>query len=192
MRLFHPFARPRDVPNLVGRTGEWIDEQAMGARVDGGEGEFYRGAERDARRRVAAGDDDDDDDDGVLGHAAGGGAGGSDDDARPSSCLTPFPVTLDSMLILPHWEVLDARIEALEERMPRQATVLGETPSEREDRERRAEGMRLVEAEERGTGGDGEEEGTGEEAAAEAGGEGEEGEEGEEEGQGWGEAEERE
>ena len=59
-------------------------------------------------------------------------------DPSSSSLLSPFSVTLDSLQILPHWEVLEARIEALERR------VLGESAEERERRERVDEGRRLV------------------------------------------------
>ena len=56
-------------------------------------------------------------------------------DPSSSSLLSPFSVTLDSLQILPHWEVLEARIEALERR------VLGKSA---EERERVDEGRRLV------------------------------------------------
>jgi hypothetical protein len=56
-------------------------------------------------------------------------------------------VTLSSIQILPHFEVLDARIEALEERLPQR--TLGESIQEKESRKRRAEGMKLIEEEER-------------------------------------------
>ena len=44
-------------------------------------------------------------------------SGNHDDNGADSSSmyLRPFEVTLDSILILPHWEILDARIEALED-----------------------------------------------------------------------------
>ena len=58
-------------------------------------------------------------------------------DPSSSSLLSPFSVTLDSLQILPHLEVLEARIEALE----RQRRVLGESV---EERERVDEGRRLV------------------------------------------------
>jgi len=64
-----------------------------------------------------------------------------------SACMESFEVTLDSILILPHWEVLDARIEALEERMPQR--TLGETIEEKEFRKRKAEAMKLIQKEER-------------------------------------------
>ncbi len=62
-----------------------------------------------------------------------------------ASLLQPFEVTLDSITILPHWEILDARIEALEERMPQ--ANLGETDEQKAWRRRRDEGLRLIEKE---------------------------------------------
>ncbi|KAL7516653.1 hypothetical protein ACHAWX_001644 [Stephanocyclus meneghinianus] len=61
--------------------------------------------------------------------------------------LQPFEVTLDSIQILPHWEVLDARIDALEDRMSQQ--TVGETWEEKEHRKRRESGRMLIEQEEK-------------------------------------------
>ena len=56
-------------------------------------------------------------------------------------------MTLDSILIVPHWEVHTAQIDALEGRG--QERMLGETIQEREHRERKAEGMKLIQEEQR-------------------------------------------
>jgi hypothetical protein len=59
--------------------------------------------------------------------------------------LETFEVTLDSIQILPHWEVLDARIDALEDRMSQQ--TMGETVEEKERRKRKEAGRALIEQE---------------------------------------------
>ena len=61
--------------------------------------------------------------------------------------LQSFSITLDSIQILPHWEILDARIEALDERLPQR--TLGSTLQERRDQKRKAEGQALIDEEQR-------------------------------------------
>ncbi len=117
IRLFHPFAPSKSVPNLVGKLAEWIEEEGTKS---------------------------------ILEMELKGSSG--TETTQPSSAssptlLEPFAVTLDSITILPHWEILQARIEALEERMPQR--TLSESLAEREIRKRRAEGMALIEEEER-------------------------------------------
>lgn len=73
--------------------------------------------------------------------------GETDGECSSSRNLESFSVTLDSIQILPHWEVLDARIEALEERMPQR--TLDETAEQLDSKRRKAEGMKLIEDEER-------------------------------------------
>ena len=88
IRLFHPFVPHKDVPNAAGRLASWIDSVCEGK--EGGEGD------RDHESEEYDGYDNECAD-------------------SSSSYLRPFEVTLDSILILPHWEILDARIEALED-----------------------------------------------------------------------------
>jgi hypothetical protein len=89
IRLFHPFVPHKELPNAAGRLASWIDTVF--------ENEF--GEEEDA------------------GCGATDASGNHDDNGAENSSmyLRPFEVTLDSILILPHWEILDARIEALED-----------------------------------------------------------------------------
>jgi len=121
IRLFHPFAPSKSIPNLVGKLAEWIEEEGTKSIL---EMELKgSGSVMDEKDNVA-------------------------DTTQPSSTLLEsFEVTLDSITILPHWEILQARIEALEERMPQR--TLGESLAEKETRKRRAQGMALIEEEER-------------------------------------------
>lgn len=100
----------------MGKLAEWIEEEGRKFETSMELGEFERTS------------DD-----------------GSDRAGLPPSPLEPFEVTLDSILILPHLEVLDARIEALEERMPQ--TTLGETLEEKEYRKKKERGLMLIEEE---------------------------------------------
>ena len=59
--------------------------------------------------------------------------------------VTPFEVTLDSLQILPHWEVLDARLDAQESQTPQQG--LGESLEEKRFREQREQSAILIEKE---------------------------------------------
>ncbi|KAL7532532.1 hypothetical protein ACHAWF_004172, partial [Thalassiosira exigua] len=118
IRLFHPFAAREDVPDWVGKTSEWIDEfDAADESYDAG---------------------------GVNGEGVGGTA--LDEEEGEGHDLKPFSVTLDSVLILPHREILDARIEELERRGPRsrRREYLPESIEDRERRERIDEGQALV------------------------------------------------
>lgn len=91
IRLFHPFVPHRELPNAAGRLASWIDTVC--------EKELGEEEEEDA------------------GCDTTDASGNHDDNGADSSSmyLRPFEVTLDSILILPHWEILDARIEALED-----------------------------------------------------------------------------
>ncbi|KAL9185891.1 hypothetical protein ACHAXT_003668 [Thalassiosira profunda] len=163
IRLFHPFAPPARVPDLVGKLAEYVEEEMgkhelleildEGLDRMAGDAEYY-----DAL-------------DGMLGQLLDSGAVSSgvvegaidalderlDEEERvngdnlkrlpPSAYLSSFEVTLDSIQILPHWEVLDARIEALEERMPQR--TLGLTIEEQERQKRIEKGRALIEEEER-------------------------------------------
>mmetsp|Transcript_30108 Transcript_30108/g.62538 ORF Transcript_30108/g.62538 Transcript_30108/m.62538 type:complete len:723 (-) Transcript_30108:100-2268(-) len=117
IRLFHPFAPKHEIPSLVGKLAEWIEEE--GERAMDRALSDIENSKRD-----------------------------SDEESffSVASLLQPFEVTLDSITILPHWEILDARIEALEERMPQ--ANLGETEEQKAWRRRRDEGLRLIEKEE--------------------------------------------
>ena len=82
----------------------------------------------------------------ILGDAVTSGTDGGEEELFSlAPLLKPFEVTLDSILILPHWEVLDARVETLEERMP-QVTV-GESDEQLALRRKREEGVKLIERE---------------------------------------------
>lgn len=116
IRLFHPFAPSKSVPNLVGKLAEWIEEEGTKSILE-------------------------------MELEGSGTETTQPSSASSSILLEPFEVTLDSITILPHWEILQARIEALEERMPQR--TLGESLAEKEIRKRRAEGMALIEEEER-------------------------------------------
>jgi hypothetical protein len=72
----------------------------------------------------------------------------SDPDDLPDDLfpfVVPFEVTLDSLKILPHWEVLDARIDAEKSLTPQQG--LGETLEERRFRKQKEESAVLIEKE---------------------------------------------
>jgi hypothetical protein len=72
----------------------------------------------------------------------------SDSDDLPDDLfpfVTPFEVTLDSLQILPHWEVLDARVDMATSLTPQQG--LGETFEERRFREQKEESAMLIENE---------------------------------------------
>ena len=129
IRLFHPFAPPQSIPTMVGKLAEWIEEEGTKSILE---------MELGGTENIIV--------DGVIG---GDDAIQSSSSFSPSSStlLESFEVTLDSITILPHWEILQARIEALEERMPQR--TLGESLAEKETRKRRAEGMKLIEEEER-------------------------------------------
>lgn len=121
IRLFHPFAPQKSIPSLVGKLAEWIEEEGTKSIL---ELELKGNSDDSTEEQVVNGNTSTD----------------------SSTLLESFEVTLDSITILPHWEILDARIEALEERMPQR--TLGESLAEKEDRSRRAEGMKLIEEEE--------------------------------------------
>ena len=122
IRLFHPFAPQKSIPSLVGKLAEWIEEEGTKSILE----MELRGSDEYS----------------VEEHVNGAAAAST----STIPLLESFEVTLDSITILPHWEILDARIEALEERMPQR--TLGESLAEKESRLRRAEGMRLIEEEE--------------------------------------------
>jgi len=144
IRLFHPFAPKREIPSLVGRMAEWIEEEADAIMTT-----------------TTMGDDDDDDDDEeetMMEELMENGfvqTDNNDNGDSPSSYLESFEVTLDSILILPHWEVLEARIEALERSNPNspnnnaRSHYLDESTEEKERRMRSAEGAKLIREEER-------------------------------------------
>ena len=121
IRLFHPFAPQKSIPSLVGKLAEWIEEEGTKSIL---ELELKGNSDDPTEEQVVNGNTSTD----------------------STTLLESFEVTLDSITILPHWEILDARIEALEERMPQR--TLGESLVEKENRERRAEGMKLIEEEE--------------------------------------------
>eukprot|EP00985_Skeletonema_marinoi_P007013 scaffold3066_cov121-Skeletonema_marinoi.AAC.10 len=124
IRLFHPFAPTQSIPNLVGKLAEWIEEEGTKSILElelKGSGNVM---EKDVDTTQP-----------------------SSSSSSSSTLLESFEVTLDSITILPHWEILQARIEALDERMPQR--TLGESLAEKETRRRRAEGMALIEEEER-------------------------------------------
>eukprot|EP00804_Cyclotella_cryptica_P014582 CCRYP_020644-RA/>CCRYP_020644-RA protein AED:0.00 eAED:0.00 QI:148/1/1/1/1/1/2/108/699 len=104
IRLFHPFAPKTEIPSIVGKLAEWIDEEGL---------KFDLSSNVD----------------------------------NSTLFLRPFEVTLDSIQILPHWEVLDARIDALEDRMSQQ--TVGETWEEKEYRKRKESGRMLIDQEEK-------------------------------------------
>ena len=126
IRLFHPFAPSKSIPNLVGKLAEWIEEEGTKSIL-----------EMELKGSGSVVDEEGDGDDTTR----------SSPSSSSSTLLESFEVTLDSITILPHWEILQARIEALEERMPQR--TLGESLAEKESRKRRAEGMALIEKEER-------------------------------------------
>jgi hypothetical protein len=127
IRLFHPFAPPQSVPTLVGKLAEWIEEEGTKAILE----MELKGSGDSMKEESKNGDD----------------TTQPSSSSSSSTLLESFEVTLDSITILPHWEILQARIEALEERMPQR--TLGESLAEKESRKRRAEGMALIEEEER-------------------------------------------
>jgi hypothetical protein len=59
--------------------------------------------------------------------------------------ITPFEVTLDSLQILPHWEVLDARTDADERQTPQEG--MGETLDEQRFRKQKEASRQLIEEE---------------------------------------------
>ena len=59
--------------------------------------------------------------------------------------LSPFEVTLDSLQILPHWEILDAQTDADENQVPQQG--LGESLEEKRFRKQKEESKLLIEQE---------------------------------------------
>ena len=127
IRLFHPFAPPQAIPTLVGGLAEWIEEEGTKSIL-----EMELNGSGDSMEEK-------------------GNCGGSTTQppfsSSSSTLLESFEVTLDSITILPHWEILQARIEALEERMPQRS--LGESLAEKETRRKRAKGAALIEEEER-------------------------------------------
>jgi hypothetical protein len=103
IRLFHPFVPHNDVPNAAGRLASWIDRVCEEEEKEKVEKEKEDRGSWDQASETQVDDADDHD--------------GGDKYANRSSSLylRPFEMTLDSILILPHWEILDARIEALED-----------------------------------------------------------------------------
>ena len=126
IRLFHPFAPTQSIPNLVGKLAEWIEEEGTKSILE---------LELKGSGNVMEEEEDVDT------------TQPSSSSSSSSTLLESFEVTLDSITILPHWEILQARIEALDERMPQR--TLGESLAEKETRRRRAEGVALIEEEER-------------------------------------------
>ena len=125
IRLFHPFAPKKEIPNLVGELAEWMETQdvimdSMEFMLSGEEGCDSSSTDTSSTTTTTTTD---------------------------NNILSSFEVTLDSILILPHFEVLDARIEALEKRKPQD--TLGTSFEEEEYQKRKAEGLRLIEEEER-------------------------------------------
>jgi len=123
---------------LVGRMAEWIEDEA------------------DAMTMTMMGEEDEDEEmmSDQLDELTENGFVRTDNDDGDSSYLESFEVTLDSILILPHWEVLEARIEALEKSNPNSNAnaanhYLDESTAEKERRIRSAEGAKLIREEER-------------------------------------------
>ncbi|KAL7535456.1 hypothetical protein ACHAXR_006508 [Thalassiosira sp. AJA248-18] len=143
IRLFHPFAPKNDIPSLVGLLAEWIEDEG-GDNGDGGDcdGGGESTVQLNVEDSMLLSDED------ILKQPTTSTTSTtSPTSTSSSSYLESFSVTLDSIQILPHMEVLDARIEALEERMPQR--TLGSTVEEREYQKRKAEGLKLIEEEER-------------------------------------------
>ena len=164
IRLFHPFAPKNEIPGLVGMLADWIDDQndeyEMG--VDVGVNNIF-------------GDDQEDDD--IVGTSELQDLINKStqkimttqeeiedpttikqqqqQQQQPSNnnskeILSTFEITLDSILILPHFEILDARIAALDNShyIPKQAH-LRDSIEETEYQKRKAQGLALIEEEER-------------------------------------------
>lgn len=131
IRLFHPFAPKREIPNLVGQLAEWIEDE-MGS---GDDEELI--ASLDMEDSMLMSDED------VLSLQQG-----TPTSSSSATYLQSFTITLSTIQILPHFEILDARLEALKERSP-QTYSMGFSKHERETQKRRAEGQRLIDEEER-------------------------------------------
>ena len=120
IRLFHPFAPTKNTPFLVGELAEWIEEEGTIFEMEM-ELSGYSSQESD-------------DIDGTS-------------SVSLSNILQPFDVTMDSILILPHYEILESRIDGLDHRS--QQETLGPSAQEVEEMRRIKEGKALVEEQER-------------------------------------------
>ncbi|EJK65564.1 hypothetical protein THAOC_13559 [Thalassiosira oceanica] len=120
IRLFHPFAPTKYTPLLVGELAEWIEE----------EGTIF---EMEMELSGYSSQESDD----IDGTTSG----------SLSAILQPFDVTMDSILILPHYEILESRIDGLDQRS--QQETLGPSAQEVEEMRRIEEGKALVEEQER-------------------------------------------
>ena len=151
IRLFHPFAPKKEIPGLVGMLADWMDDQNYDNEMD-------------------VVDDicgDDQGDDTIVGRSElqdlidksthkimTTKQEKEDPTIQPSNnsneILSTFEITLDSILILPHFEILDARISALDNShtIPKQQH-LKDSIEETEYQKRKAQGLALIEEEER-------------------------------------------
>jgi len=131
IRLFHPFAPKYEISNLVGELASWFDEQNYDLYGTEFEGIF------DDEYEVLL-------DEGMLVREDTTSSISSDENNN-NEILSAFEITLDSIQILPHFEVLDARLEALEskQQIPKQQT-LDISIEEREYQKRKAQGKKLI------------------------------------------------
>jgi len=133
IRLFHPFAPKYEISNLVGELANWFDIQNDELYGTEFEGIF------DDEYEVLL-------DEGMLVREdTTTSTSISSDENNNNDILSSFEITLDSIQILPHFEVLDARLEALEEQtqIPKQQT-LDISIEEREYQKRKAQGKKLI------------------------------------------------
>ena len=120
IRLFHPFAPTQYTPLLAGELAEWIEEEGTIFEMEM-ELSGYSSRESDDTEGITSG--------------------------SLSTILQPFDVTMDSILILPHYEILESRIDSLDQRS--QQETLGPSAQEVEEMRRIEEGKVLVEEQER-------------------------------------------
>ena len=132
IRLFHPFAPKYEISNLVGELANWLD-----AQNDDLYGTEFEGIFDDEYEVLL--------DDGMLVRDTISSSSISVDESNNNDILSSFEITLDSIQILPHFEVLDARLEALEskQQIPKQQ-MLDISNEEREYQKRKAEGKKLI------------------------------------------------
>ena len=131
IRLFHPFAPKYEISNLVGELANWLDKQNYELYGTEFEGIF------DDEYEVLL-------DDGMLVRDTTSSNCSEENDENNNDILSSFEITLDSIQILPHFEVLDARLEALEETQTPKQQTLDISIEEREYQKRKAQGKKLI------------------------------------------------